>query len=331
MTRLRTALPWLLLAAVVVLALGVVAARSSESTSAQERVDGITRELRCPTCQSESVYESRSATADAIRADVARRVEAGESDAQIEQAYVNRYTEWILLTPANDGVGFLVWGIPVVVLVLGAGAVVLAARRGRRGRRDDGEPRAAARWAWLGGTAAVAVVAAFALTTALGDRRPGGTVTGNSDSAEPTVPAAPSDGDPYTEQIAAARAKLDDDPAGALADYDAAAQIDPTEPEPPAYIGWIYALTAERLEGAQRDQLVDRALDNLATSRRLDPDYADAHAFTGLVLLNLADDPEGAVPHLQRFLQLAPDTPLSDLVRGALADAVAASPADASR
>jgi cytochrome c-type biogenesis protein CcmH len=326
--RLRALLPWLLLAAVVVVVLGVVAARSSDSASAQERVDGITRELRCPTCQSESVYESRSATADAIRADVARRVEAGESDAQIEQAYVDRYTEWILLTPANDGVGFLVWGIPVVVLVLGAGAVVLAARRGRR---EDGAPASAARWAWLGGTAAVAVVAAFALTTALGDRRPGGTVTGNSDSAEPTVPSAPSDADPYTEQIAAARAKLDDDPAAALAEYDAAAQIDPTEPEPPAYIGWIYALTAERLEGAEREQLVDRALDNLATSRRLDPDYADAHAFTGLVLLNLAGDPQGAVPHLQRFLQLAPDTPLADLVRGALADAVAASEGHASR
>jgi cytochrome c-type biogenesis protein CcmH len=327
-TRLRTALPWVLLAAVVVVVLGVVAFRSSDSASAQERVDGITRELRCPTCQSESVYESRSATADAIRADVARRVEAGESDAQIEQAYVDRYTEWILLTPANDGVGFLVWGIPVAVLVLGAGAVVVAARRGRR---EGGESSTTARWVWLGGTAAVAVVAAFALTTALGDRRPGGTVTGNSASADPTVPAAPSDGDPYTEQIAAARAKLDDDPAAALAEYDAAAQIDPTEPEPPAYIGWIYALTAERLDGAEREQLVDRALDNLATSRRLDPDYADAHAFTGLVLLNLADDPQGAVPHLQRFLQLAPDTPLADLVRGALADAVAVSGGEASR
>jgi cytochrome c-type biogenesis protein CcmH len=327
-TRLRAALPWLLLVAVVVVVLGVVAARSSGSASAQERVDRLTRELRCPTCQSESVYESRSATADAIRADVARRVDAGESDGQIKQAYVDRYTEWILLTPANDGVGFLVWGIPVVVLVLGAGVVVIVARRGRRA---DAAPAPTARWAWLGGTAAVAVVAAFALTTALGDRRPGGTVTGNSGDAEPTVPDAPSNADTYTEQIAAARAELDDDPAAALAEYDAAAQIDPTEPEPPAYIGWIYALTAERLEGAEREQLVDRALDNLAASRRLDPDYADAHAFTGLVLLNLADDPAGAVGHLQRFLQLAPDTPLADLVRGALADAVAASEDGASR
>ena len=44
------------------------------------------------------------------------------------------------------------------------------------------------------------------------------------------------------------------DLAAALKEYDAASQIDPKQPEPFTYIGWINALAAQQLPaGAQRD------------------------------------------------------------------------------
>ena len=40
--------------------------------------------------------------------------------------------ESILLKPSSDGIGILVWALPVIVLVLGAGGLVVALRRWQR-------------------------------------------------------------------------------------------------------------------------------------------------------------------------------------------------------
>jgi tetratricopeptide (TPR) repeat protein len=200
--------------------------------------------------------------------------------------------------------------------------------RGERTAPADDRPGPSLlrRAAWVGGTAAVAILAAVALAGALGDRRPGQGLTGNSDVriGGPATEATDAR-DPYTRRVDRARALLASDPAEALREYAAAAAIDPTAPEPPAYTGWVYALTAQRVEGAERDDLVAAATEHLDRALSLDPDYPDAHAFRGLVALNLLDDPAAAVAPLQRYLQLAPDGPLSGLVRAALARAVAAS------
>lgn len=332
MNRGRRAAPWLALVAVLAASLAVLVARGGGDASPEARVDDLARDLRCPTCQSESVYESRSATAEAIRADIARRVEAGQSDAEIEQAYVDRYGEWVLLTPPGDGVGFVVWGLPVVVVILGAAGIIAAIRRGGAaaspappggdggGAADGG--RARRRLAWVAGVGAFALVAAAVLTAALGERRPGGTVTGNDVAAPAPTRADPRD--PYTRRVDEARALLGSDLLGALRAYDAAAAADPSEPEPPTYIGWIYALTAQQTTGAERAELVDRALAHFDEAAALDPSYPDLYAFRGLVALNLQGDPDAAVSYLQRYLQLAPDGPQADLVRGALARAVEA-------
>src|SRR3989442_6589241 len=63
--------------------------------------------------------------------DIRRRVDAGESDAEIRQAYVDRYSEQILLKPRGSGFGALVWALPVVVLVLGGGGLAIRFRRWR--------------------------------------------------------------------------------------------------------------------------------------------------------------------------------------------------------
>ena len=123
--------PWAALGVVVVVALVWVAWPGHEPT-VRERAHDLATELRCPDCEGLSVADSSTSSARAIRADLRRRVAAGESDDDIRQEYVDRFGESILLNPEGGGLGLLVWGLPVLVLVVGAGGLVLALRRWRR-------------------------------------------------------------------------------------------------------------------------------------------------------------------------------------------------------
>jgi len=130
--RLRRTAPWIALLIVVAGALFVATRGDGGATTVNERVRSIASELRCVDCQSQSVATSSTASARAFRADIRRRVIAGETDGEIERAFVDRYGEFILLKPTGSGLGLIVWGLPVLVLVFGAGGLVLALRRWRR-------------------------------------------------------------------------------------------------------------------------------------------------------------------------------------------------------
>jgi cytochrome c-type biogenesis protein CcmH/NrfF len=122
--------PWVALGVVVVIALAVVLWPSG-SQSAAERAHDLETELKCPECQGLSVADSQAPTSRAIRADVKRRIAAGQSDEEIRQAYVDKYGESILLSPQDSGVSLIVWILPIVVVALGATGIVFALRRNR--------------------------------------------------------------------------------------------------------------------------------------------------------------------------------------------------------
>jgi cytochrome c-type biogenesis protein CcmH len=127
----RRFVPWLALGVLVVVVLAVAAWPSGHRTPA-ERAHDLELELKCPECQGLSVADSEAPTSRAIRADIRRRVAAGQGDERIRQAYIDRYGTEILLKPEGSGLGLLVWGLPVVVLALGAAGVAFAVGRGRR-------------------------------------------------------------------------------------------------------------------------------------------------------------------------------------------------------
>lgn len=127
----RSWLSGLALAAIVLATVVVAAGRGGDDPSPEARTRRIASGLRCPSCQGLSVADSPSGVARAIVADVTERVEAGESDAAIRAVYVDRYGEWILLSPSSEGIGALVWVLPALALALAAGGLVLAFRRWR--------------------------------------------------------------------------------------------------------------------------------------------------------------------------------------------------------
>ena len=100
-----------------------------EVPSDAERAAAIARSLRCPQCAGESVAESNVSVAREIRADIARRVDAGQSGDEIRAQYAVLYGESILLTPPASGFGSLVWIVPAAVGLTAAAALALAFRR----------------------------------------------------------------------------------------------------------------------------------------------------------------------------------------------------------
>ena len=100
----------------------------------------------------------------------------------------------------------------------------------------------------------------------------------------------------------------------ALTEFGNAAKLDPKNAEGFAYSGWLI-----RLQG-----FPDQALILLDKAITVDPQYPDARAFKGIILLRDKRDPEAAVAQFQRYLVRAPDSPLANQVRALLAQAVEA-------
>jgi cytochrome c-type biogenesis protein CcmH/NrfF len=101
-----------------------------------ERVEALAAQLRCPDCQALSVAESRTRAADAIRADIAERVGAGQSDDEIRDAYVATYGTWILLAPPDP----LAWLLPAAVVLAAIAAFGAWLLRGRSRSVPAAEP-----------------------------------------------------------------------------------------------------------------------------------------------------------------------------------------------
>lgn len=139
--RRRTS--WAPLAAavvVIVVALGIGASGDRGPSTLDERVEAVAAGVRCPTCQGLSVAESDAASSDAVRKVIEDRLRAGRTPEQVRAELVERYGSDILLTPPSNGVGALVWVLPVVAVATGGTGLALAFARWRRAAGDVAPP-----------------------------------------------------------------------------------------------------------------------------------------------------------------------------------------------
>lgn len=98
----------------------------------EARARALSRELRCLVCQNESIDDSNAQLARDLRLLVRERLLAGESDAAILEFLTARYGDFVLLRPRFSGATALLWLAPFLVLLAGAGAVLLVLGRRRR-------------------------------------------------------------------------------------------------------------------------------------------------------------------------------------------------------
>jgi len=97
----------------------------------EARARSISAGLRCLVCQNQSIDDSDASLAQDLRRLVRERITAGDNDSQIRAFLVARYGEFVLLKPPVNTETYLLWGLPGIALVLGAGAAWRLFRRRR--------------------------------------------------------------------------------------------------------------------------------------------------------------------------------------------------------
>lgn len=106
-------------------------AEKVDQSAQGRRVMEISAKLRCAVCQSQSVAESESDLAKEMRAVIGEKLQQGESDEAVIQYFVDRYGDYILMSPPNRGVIRLLWWAPLGVLLLVSLVGLSYIRRGR--------------------------------------------------------------------------------------------------------------------------------------------------------------------------------------------------------
>ncbi len=122
-------LAWAIMGVVLVTVLFIGAAGDSGPRSNAERGRDLAATIKCPTCRSQSAADSDAAAARAIRTEIARRIDAGESNEAIRDYFADRYGEEVLLTPSASGLAGLVWALPAAALVASMTGLGLVLRR----------------------------------------------------------------------------------------------------------------------------------------------------------------------------------------------------------
>ena len=96
------------------------------------RVKAVSSRLRCPVCQGESIQDSPAELANQMKQLVREQLASGQSEQQVMDYFTQKYGQWILLEPKAEGINLLVYGLPIVFLLLGGVGIVMALKKWTR-------------------------------------------------------------------------------------------------------------------------------------------------------------------------------------------------------
>ena len=94
----------------------------------EERVKKLTLELRCMTCQNQSIYDSDAEFSNDIKKIVKNKLKAGESEDDIKRFLVERYGEYILFRPLMNYNNIFLWSFPFILLIIGLFFVLIKSK-----------------------------------------------------------------------------------------------------------------------------------------------------------------------------------------------------------
>ena len=127
---------WIVIAALAIVSLGRAALDDGPPRTNEEQVEAIARTLKCPVCGSQSVADSDVAASRAIRTEIARLVEDGQSPSEVRATIGASFGDRVQLLPPASGFAGLVWILPVVALVVALAGGSAAFARWRRTPRS---------------------------------------------------------------------------------------------------------------------------------------------------------------------------------------------------
>ena len=93
-----------------------------------ERVKKLTLELRCMTCQNQSIYDSDAEFSNDIKKIVKQKLQEGESERDIKRFLAERYGEYILFRPLMNYNNIFLWSFPFILLIIGLFFVLIKSK-----------------------------------------------------------------------------------------------------------------------------------------------------------------------------------------------------------
>ena len=104
---------------IIILSFLFFSSKTYSDGNIDEKVKSLTLELRCMTCQNQSIYDSDADFSNDIKNIVKQKFKEGKSERDIKEFLVERYGEYILFRPLINYSNIFLWSFPFILLVFG--------------------------------------------------------------------------------------------------------------------------------------------------------------------------------------------------------------------
>ncbi|WP_447529629.1 MULTISPECIES: cytochrome c-type biogenesis protein [unclassified Vreelandella] len=122
----------LMLLLVSPLVLAAIEVREFDDPVLAQRYADLTASMRCPLCENQAIDDSNAPIAADMRQRVFELLHQGQSDSEIVNHMVARFGEYILYNPRLENRTYLLWGVPIALVLLAMVILALIVRARRQ-------------------------------------------------------------------------------------------------------------------------------------------------------------------------------------------------------
>jgi len=94
-----------------------------------DKVKKLTLELRCMTCQNQSIHDSDSDFSKGIKTIVKSKFEEGLNEKEIKEFLTKRYGEYILFKPYFNSKNLVLWLFPFILVIISMLALIKSSKK----------------------------------------------------------------------------------------------------------------------------------------------------------------------------------------------------------
>jgi cytochrome c-type biogenesis protein CcmH len=104
-------------------ALAIDTGKAFDDPVLQARYENLIDEVRCVTCQNQTIKDSNAFIAADLRREIRRLMVEGKTDAEISDFLVTRYGDFVLYRPRFSGKTLALWIAPFFLVLFGGVAI----------------------------------------------------------------------------------------------------------------------------------------------------------------------------------------------------------------
>lgn len=93
---------------------------TTQSIETMQRMQEITKSLKCLTCAGQSVYDSESQFSSMVRRKTLREINEGKSNQEVIDLFYQEYGEQILVNPKKSSHLRIIYIIPIFITIIAA-------------------------------------------------------------------------------------------------------------------------------------------------------------------------------------------------------------------